>query len=278
MPHRKSSLAPQPSGSVPHRHRSATHARARLLAGATAQGRDCRRRGGHRCASPVHGSRHRGRRSPAVRPIHRHRRRVRGRADRRIEATWPRRSSSSPGRCPSHGVSSRRTMSRCRTIMSSSRTRWIGTRARPGAPCARAGEREAGDALNRRSPLASCFSAVIGTYPCSGPLEGSRMVRLVGVATRQKESENDDEGCHATAGNERGDEGTHGNLSLLDVLLLVHRLCRAGGGRIAGNGAERGTSPRKPCVGPQRVPRGEQRRIARACASPRGQPIQSVGG
>jgi hypothetical protein len=32
---------------------------------------------------------------------------------------------------------------------------------------------------------------------------------LVGVAARQKDSENDDEGRHANACNERGDEGTH---------------------------------------------------------------------
>jgi hypothetical protein len=53
------------------------------------------------------------------------------------------------------------------------------------------------------------------------------------VAMGQKDSENDDEGCHATAGNERGDEGNHGKLSLLDDPPLVHRVCRADGRRIA---------------------------------------------
>jgi hypothetical protein len=58
-------------------------------------------------------------------------------------------------------------------------------------------------------------------------LEWLRVLRLIGVAAGQKDSENDDEGCHATAGNERGDEGTHTNFSLLDDLSLLHRLCRA---------------------------------------------------
>lgn len=47
------------------------------------------------------------------------------------------------------------------------------------------------------------------------------------VEAGQKDSKNDDEGHHATAGNERRDEGTHRNFSLLDELPLLHHLCPA---------------------------------------------------
>ena len=62
-----------------------------------------------------------------------------------------------------------------------------------------------------------------------------RVMRLVYVVARPEEPENDEDGCHVTAGDECRDEGTHWNLSLLYDSALLHCPCRADGGRITRN-------------------------------------------